>query len=232
MSGTLVVPARFNGPPQSANGGWVAGAVAAVVRPGLAVQVALLGSPPLDTELDLADTEQGVELRHDDRVLVRAAATDDVTVPVPAVDAEIATAARTRFLEFGATPFTTCFVCGTARADGLRVFPGPVVAGDWTHVAATVVTTEFATAPELPWAVLDCPSGFAAGLTTNPALLASYTVRVVDDVEAGETCVLVALDDGPRGASGRAHAARSALYGDDGRLIAHADAIWVVPRAV
>ena len=38
-------------------------------------------------------------------------------------------------------------------------------------------------------------------------------------------------DDGPRGTSGRARGARSAFYGDDGRLLAHADAVWVRPRA-
>ncbi|MHA3702827.1 hypothetical protein ACXR2U_11665 [Jatrophihabitans sp. YIM 134969] len=230
MSGSLVVPSRFNGPAQSANGGWVAGLVSRAVQPGLAVRVDLVGSPPLDTDLGLVTTAAGADLVHEGRVLVKAVATDDITVPVPAVDPETATAARARFLEFDAHPFTTCFVCGTDRPDGLQVFPGPVTAGDWTHVATTVVTTEFAGARELPWAALDCPGGWAAGLTSNLALLASYTVRVVDEVEPGETGVLVARDDGPRGASGRARASRSAFYGADGRLVAHADAVWVTPR--
>lgn len=232
MTDTLVVASRFNGPPRSANGGWVAGAVAAFVRPGLAVRVTLLGSPPLDTDLDVVTTDAGVELRHDDKVLLRAVRTDEITVPVPAVDAATAAASSQRFREFGAHPFTTCFVCGTDRPDGLQVFPGPVAADDWTHVAAGFATTEFVAAPELPWAVLDCPSGWVAGLTRNPVLLAGYTVRVVDEVEPGEPCVLVGLDDGPRGTSGRARGSRSAFYGEDGRLIAHADAVWVVPKAL
>jgi hypothetical protein len=121
-------------------------------------------------------------------------------------------------------------VCGTARPDGLQVFPGPVTAGDWRLVAAPFTTTEFAAAPELVWAVLDCPSGWAGGLAEAAALLASYTVRLFAAPEPGEPCVLVGVDDGPRGASGRARAARSAAYGADGRLLGHADAVWVVPR--
>lgn len=230
MSTTLVVPARFNGPPASANGGWVAGALARAVEPGLAVRVSLRGSPPLDTALEVVATEGGADLVLGDEVLVQAVATDEISVPVPVVDPETATGARRRFQEFDAHPFTTCFVCGTQRRDGLHVYPGPVTTGDWSHVATTFQTTEFVDTAELPWAVLDCPSGWAAGLTTNPALLASYTVRVVDALDSGEPCVLVALDDGPRGGSGRARASRSAFYGADGRLLAHADAVWVTPR--
>ena len=233
MTATLTVASRFNGPPHSANGGWVAGALAAHVRPGLAVQVTLLASPPLDTALDVVVTDTHVELRHDDTVLLRAAATDDVTVPVPAVDVATATAARERFLASGPHPFTTCYVCGVDRPDGLHVHAGPTTPDDWSHVATTVPAAgELAGVPEFVWAVLDCPSGFAAGLATGPSLLASYTVRVVDEVEPDETGLLVATDDGPRGTSGRARAARSAFYGEDGRLIAHADAVWVVPRSL
>ncbi len=225
----MIVPARFNGPDRSAHGGWVAGLAAQHVRPGLAVQVSLAGPPPLDAELEIVTTGDGVELRHDAGVLVTAVATDDITVPVPAVEPEAAAAARARFLAFPDHPFPSCFVCGTARPDGLQVHPGPL-GGDWTHVATTFATTEFATAPEVRWAVLDCPTGWAAGLATGPSLLAGYTVRVVDEIEPGETGVLVAADDGARGTSGRARAARSAWYGNDGRLIAHADAVWVAPK--
>lgn len=233
MSATLVVPARFNGPPTSANGGWVAGALAGSVRSGLAVRVTLLAPPPLDVELEVVDADAGVELRDAGRTLMTAAPTDEISVPVPAVDRATAETARAGFLATAGLPFMTCFVCGTDRpdGDGLRVHAGPVTPGDWTHVATTVTTTEFAAAPELPWAVLDCPGGFATVLTAAPALLASYTVRVVDEIGAGETGVLVAVDDGPRGTSGRARGARSAFYGDDGRLLAHADAVWVRPRA-
>lgn len=230
MSATIVVPARFNGPPASAHGGWVAGALARAVEPGLAVRVSLLASPPLDAALEVTPTDDGADLRSGGEVVASAVATDDISVPVPAVDTEAATAARRRFQEFGAHPFTTCFVCGTKRRDGLHVFPGPLSVGDWSHVATTFQTTEFVDTPELPWAVLDCPSGWAAGLSEDAALLASYTVRVVDTLASGEPTVLVGLDDGPRGTSGRARASRSAFYGSDGRLLAHADAVWVAPE--
>ena len=227
----VIIPARFNGPPRSANGGWVAGAVAAAVDTDGPVQVRLLASPPLDTELDVIATDAGADLVHGGDVLVSAAATDVISDPPAAVDPDTATTARRRFQDAGVHPFTTCFVCGTARRDGLHVFPGPVEGDDWSHVATTFSTTEFATASELPWAALDCPSGWAAGLATDPALLASYTVRVLGAPQSGEPCVLVGRDDGPRGTSGRARASRSAFFGSDGRLLAHADAVWVVPKA-
>lgn len=230
---SLRVPARFNGPPTSANGGWVAGALAAHLRtgdPGAPVTVTLHAPPPLDTDLDVVADGDALTLCDDDVVLARAVVADTVSDPVPDVPADVAAAARERFLAFDAHPFTGCFVCGTARPDGLHVFTGPQAGDDWSRVAGPVDTGGFAAAPELAWAVLDCPSGWAAGLTETPALLASYTVRVVDTPAAGEPLRVVAADDGARGASGRARAARSALYGDDARLLAHADAVWVRPR--
>ena len=53
----LRVPARFCGPPTSANGGYVAGLVAAAM--GHNVIVRLVGPPPLDTDLVLRCAEDG-----------------------------------------------------------------------------------------------------------------------------------------------------------------------------
>ena len=50
---SFVVPARFCGPPESGNGGWVSGHAAALLQPGPdeAVTVRLRTPPPLDREL-------------------------------------------------------------------------------------------------------------------------------------------------------------------------------------
>ncbi|MCG8441299.1 MAG: hypothetical protein MI723_05760, partial [Caulobacterales bacterium] len=59
------------------------------------------------------------------------------------------------------------------------------------------------------------------------ALLARFTVRIDDRPRAGERCRLAAWRTG---ADGRKHAASSAAYGEDGRLLAIGDALWVEPR--
>ena len=59
----LVIPARFNGPARSGNGGFVSGSLAEVVPDALhrAVEVTLRRPPPLDTDLAVT-TEDGVTL--------------------------------------------------------------------------------------------------------------------------------------------------------------------------
>ena len=56
-----IVPARFNGPPHSGNGGWTSGALAALLAPapGRAVQVRLSAPPPLDVPLDVDGVRGG-----------------------------------------------------------------------------------------------------------------------------------------------------------------------------
>ena len=59
MSDTLIIPSRFRGPPNSGNGGYVAGAIAErfPVRPDAhddaAVEVTLRAPIPLDTPLEV-----------------------------------------------------------------------------------------------------------------------------------------------------------------------------------
>lgn len=227
----MIIPARFNGPPTSANGGWVAGALAQHVGNDSAVTVTLKAPPPLDMYLDVETTGTGVRLKNGDVVVAEAQPADSMSEAVPTVEPELAAQARQRFLEFPDHPFRHCFVCGTERPDGLQVYPGPVVAGQWTLVAAPFAPpAELAGARELLWAALDCPGGWAGGLTAGPALLATYTVQVHDAPAGGEPCVVVGQDDGPRGKSGRAHATRSAAYGADGRLLGRSDAVWVSLR--
>src|ERR1700758_1937670 len=62
---TITVARRFCGPASSANGGYFAGVVATLASDTLAVR--LLKPPPLDTELDISEREDGVfQVRHGD----------------------------------------------------------------------------------------------------------------------------------------------------------------------
>ena len=58
----MIIPARFNGPPGSANGGYACGLFSEALGGGF--EITLLLPPPLDTQLDIA----GDELRHGDVV--------------------------------------------------------------------------------------------------------------------------------------------------------------------
>ena len=79
-------------------------------------------------------------------------------MPAPVSVAEAAEASP-RYAGFVHHAYNTCFVCGPAREDGLRVYAGPVegrpglVASPWTPAEDV--------RPELVWAALDCPSGWA-----------------------------------------------------------------------
>ena len=67
----LVIDGRFRSPPQSGNGGCVAGLLAR--RIGGVVRVTLREPPPLEVLLSLRGTDgSGLELRHDGHVVAEA----------------------------------------------------------------------------------------------------------------------------------------------------------------
>jgi hypothetical protein len=134
---SLVIATRFRGPPGSANGGYFAGMVAALVpRPSLATQspanqsvsVRLKAPPPLETVLAVVEMpEGGIEVRDGER----AAATLDLTPPPPVEYAEAVEASR-KYVGFANHRFPTCFVCGVGReyGDGMCIFAGAVAGRD------------------------------------------------------------------------------------------------------
>lgn len=230
---SLHVPARFNGPPHSANGGWFAGRVAEEVDADV-VTVRLRTPPPLDRDLAVLPAScaegdaWGVQVWDGEPTAgsivasaVPAAAEglgDDVPPPVAF---DVAQASGTAYEGLSDHPFPTCFTCGTARSDGLGLRPGRVPGGGGEY-AATWVPVEVS--GPIVWAALDCPSGWSAGVSGRPMLLGTMTARVVELPAVGERCVVVAW---PRGSEGRRCPAASVLYGDDGRLLARAETIWV-----
>ena len=233
MAEPLLIAPRFCGPPQSANGGYFAGLVAARA-PG-PVAVRLLRPPPLAVPLEVRELQDGMLEVHDRGECV--ARTRPGTVPVPAVsspDYMQAIAASRHYAGFRQHPFPTCFVCGPqrARGDGLRIFPGLLESG--SQVAAPWVADETLDAgdgkvrPEFMWAALDCPGWLATAPDARIALLGEFTAHVDRRVHIGEHCVVV----GWRSAqSGRKHESGTALFDEDQELCAYAHAIWIEPRA-
>ncbi|MFC4067646.1 hypothetical protein [Actinoplanes subglobosus] len=219
------IPARFNGPPGSGNGGWCAGvfATAAGARiGGPPVQVTLRVPPPLDTALAFRD---GSVLAGDTLVaeVAEIAEVEGAGGAVPPVPLAEAVAASKDYPGFVTHPFPGCFVCGPDRApgDGLRIFPGPLPDG---RTAAPWTVPDDVTA-ETMWAALDCPGGWTAiGPAGRPYLLGRIAAAVTALPAPGEDCVVVgALSE----VSGRKAMVDSAVYGSDGRRLARARATWL-----
>lgn len=235
----LTIPSRFCGPPESGNGGWVAGAVARAVPtvPGRpAVSVRLSSPPPLERRLSLTsaidpgpeDDAPSVTVRLLDRDHLVATGNpapdldDEVPGPLP-VTLEAARAAEARYEGLADHPFPTCFSCGTARTpgDGLRLRPGPLDDGSGRY--ATTWTPDEVDVP-LVWAALDCPGGWSAGIAGRPMVLGTMTARVHALPETGTPHVVLAWQ---RGSQGRRHLSGSALLTPAGEVLARAEATWV-----
>jgi hypothetical protein len=234
VSPSISIPARFNGPLDSGNGGYCSGVVAGFVD-GPA-QVSLRSPIPLDTPLEVvADGNGSVRMVGGETLIAEAhpAATVDLEVPAP-VDLDAAKDAMRRYRGLDDGPFCLCFVCGRAREDSFGVFAGEVegrevVASTWTP-PASAADGDGNVRPELIWSVLDCPTYFAAYLGRELAIsfLARFAVRIDAPVVAEREHVVVAW---PIERDGRKLRAGSAVTTADGQTLAIADALLIEPRA-
>lgn len=222
---TFVVPRRFNGPPESGNGGWVSGRVAALVLGAGAVSVRLRTPPPLERLLvgSAAEDGAGVEVRDGSVLVATAAPAAELTGAVQApVSFGAATAGGAAYEGLVHHPFPTCFSCGTARTDGLSLRPAPVAGRGGVYAAAW---TPAEVTPEIVWAALDCPGGWVGGVAEHPMVLGTMTAQVLALPLVGEPHVVMAWR---RGSEGRKHHTGTALYAEgSGRLLARADATWI-----
>ncbi|HTT01267.1 MAG TPA: hypothetical protein VMG11_04195 [Steroidobacteraceae bacterium] len=229
---TITIERRFCGPPNSANGGYFSGSVAALV--GLTVAVRLLKPPPLEVALAVHEQQDGVLELRCGADLIAQTRLEKLNAPqlVPPSYLEAIEASR-HYAGFHQHPFPTCFVCGPRRqrGDGLRIFPGAV--GQRDLVAAPWVADESLDAgdgkvrPEFMWAALDCPGWLATVRDARMALLGEMAAHIDRRVHAGEHCVVAGWE---HAASGRRHEAGTALFDEDGELCAYARATWIEPR--
>jgi hypothetical protein len=219
----LVIDRKFRGPTESANGGYTCGLLASFMHGPAEVTLRL--PPPLERPLEVV-TEGPLELRDGEEVVAEAAAAElELDVPDPIAFEEAAAAA----LPEGdrESVFPECFVCGWAREDGMRIYPGPV--GGRDVFAATWVPRPDLISSEFVWAALDCPGAYALhfGQRGNP-VLGRLAARVEHLPHAGERCVVLGW---PLGEDGRKLYAGTALFGEDGRTLGTARATWIVPRS-
>ncbi|MEV4538010.1 hypothetical protein AB0J82_29940 [Asanoa sp. NPDC049518] len=212
----MVIASRFNGPPGTGNGGYSAGTFAALVQQPGVPEVTLLKPPPLDVRL----TAEGDEVVDPaGQVIATARAVPAFEAVAPRVTVEAAKEASAHYAGFTDHPFPTCYVCGPERADGLRIFPGPV-----DGVVAAPFTAPARVTTETVWSALDCPGGWSV-LSPGRAYVLGRMAAVISEPPApGSESVVVGMLSGTEG---RRAAVHSALWTPDGRLLAHARATWV-----
>lgn len=235
---TVRIPARFNGPPASANGGYACGYVAALIdAPAAAVR--LHAPPPVDADLP-------AEVAADGSVTVRdaggatiataqpAAPLDGLEPPVRPTVAEAREAMRSHPWLGERHMLSDCFVCGPHRHDGLGLHFGPLAAHPEVNGALLVGD---ATLPHADgvldavnvWGALDCPSYVPMlARMDGLALLGSLHGELLAPVPLGEPVVTVGWHES---SEGRKHRTASALLTADGDVLARARAVWIaLPR--
>lgn len=231
---TIRIERRFRGPPETGNGGYVAGLVAAALG-GSNCTVTLKSPPPIDEDLTLTTEDASASLTWDDTMVVTASSEPvDIEVPPPASLAD-ARDAEPRFSGHSHHIFPGCFVCGPERGtgDGMRIFPGPLhdkahcVAATWTP-DTTLADDQGLVRPEFLWAALDCPGYFAAEDRAGLALLGRMSAVIHRRVHVGEPLVVTGW---PIDSEGRKHRVGSALHDAEGKLVAAAKATWITLNA-
>lgn len=208
------VAARFNGPPASGNGGVVAGLLAATLDAPV-VEVTLRRPPPLETDLQVADGRL-----HDGELLLAEAVPSSVELPVPPL---VLPSGGPSALAGRPHPYPTCFGCGDARPDGLRLLPQRVAEGR-VAVTWTPAPVDGLTPQAVVWAALDCPGGWSADLPGRPMVLGRMALRLDALPEVGAEHV---VQGWLLAAEGRKVHTGSALHTPDGRVLAVARATWI-----
>jgi hypothetical protein len=228
----LTIPAFFNGPPSSGNGGYTCGRVAELVDAEVA-EVSLRAPPPLETPLEVERDGERILVRDGDTLVAEAAPGElfvDVPDPVPADEVESAQeTGRKRWAE--GHPFPTCVVCGPERPDGFGIVPAALPGRDglfgasWTPGEASD-DGGGRVRSELVWAALDCPTSAPVGnWNAGPAIvLASLTARLGCPVRVGEQHTILSWELGREGRKGWGGAA---LYDSSGCMTCASRALWI-----
>jgi hypothetical protein len=223
----LVIPRHFNGPPDSANGGYTCGLVAGLLGAG-AAEVTLRSPPPLERPLGVRRDDTGVRVIDGDVLVAEGRRAElELELPEPVRVEQAETASRAGAGHWSADhPFRTCVVCGPDRepGDGFRLFPGELRDG----LFASVWTPDNARAEET-WAALDCPTSapvanFGEG---PPVVLARLTARIDTPVEPGRPHVVLSW---PLEVDGRKRHAGAALFSEAGAPLAASRALWIELR--
>ena len=223
----IIIDPRFNGPPDSGNGGYVCGSIANAID-GPAV-CTLRKPPPLERELILETPEEGKAVLRDGETVIGEAVAEPLSLELPEPPSfDEAVEASRRYVGFESHLFPTCFVCGPGRPldDGMQLYPGAIpersiVATPWTP-DASLPHDHNRIRDEILWAALDCTSYFPH--YPAPAVLGRLHAQLFREVRVGERYVVVGWKIG---AEGRKLWSGSAVFDEDGTPCAAAKATWI-----
>jgi hypothetical protein len=226
----VTIPAQFNGPEHSGNGGYVAGLIAQEHGGPGPLTSMLRIPPPLDVPLTWERDDAELRLLTAGGAVVGQASPGAFLREVPPCPSvEEAAAGLAGYKGFVHHPFDRCFTCGTARddGDGLRLFTGPIgddrTAGTWTPHAA-FASPDGALDVPTTWAALDCPGGWAADFTVRTMVLGRMTAEVLRRPQPGEALLPVGHLEAQ---DGRKFSTSTALYTDGGELLGRSEQVWI-----
>jgi len=222
----LQIAKRFNGPPNSGNGGYTAGLMASKLA--FDAEITLRSPPPLAQVMQLHIQTESAALMYKDVLVADAKVIDfQLTIPPAVTWAEAETAAL-QPQTFDTTIFSSCFVCGSARKkDGLSICPGAVgpqqVAGPWIpHEDLGDENGQVKTA--FIWSALDCPGAWAMQDSTKLVLLGRMATKVIRSIKINQSYIVmgwVIKEDGRKTYTG------TAIYDNLGEVHAFAKATWI-----
>jgi hypothetical protein len=223
---TVTIASRFCGPPGTGNGGYVSGVFAREID-GPA-EITLRAPTPLDTPLDVSRDGDVIIYKNGETLIAEARAGEPKIEAPKAPSFADAKDAETRFIMHDHHIFPGCFVCGNAREDGLRLFPGAhdgdLIAAPWIP-APDLADKSGLVAPEFLWAALDCPSYFAQPIAGKKiALLGRITAAISKRPRIGEKLTIAAW---PMGAEGRLYTGGSTIFRESGEPLAIARSLWI-----
>lgn len=234
----LTIPKRFVGPPDSGNGGYVAGIFAALTDTKSPVEVTLRSPIPLDTPMEVKRGEGTVILNGETLIAEVRESELDLEIPSPPSWDE-ALSARAESYSFGNrhNPFfpnregfhPICFCCGAEHETGLKVYAAPVL--NHEQVAA-IWSTKLAWAEDsgyLPeaflWTALDCPGQFAyMADNIRTGMLGRMTAQILTTAKAGSEYMVTGWRIG---VEGKKHFAGTAIFDRDENIIGMAKSIWI-----
>lgn len=234
MNQHVMIASQFNGPPGSANGGYVSGLIAdGLYAQGIAggVEVSLHAPPPLDTDLNLESDHNSARLMRGESVLgVAKTKALDLDLPQFPIKPELIGTPQNPDGRF--QPFDECFVCGTSRVAGdglclhgesIKDAPG-MVATRWDiHPAFT--DGDFV-AKRFVWSALDCPGYFACAYG-EAALLARLNAEIYQPVPADVRPWVFGWEISEQSTS-RKRRCGTAVVDEGGTVYAAAEGLWII----
>ena len=234
----VLITRRFHGPPDSGNGGYVAGLLGAHIA-GPA-EITLRAPIPLDRPLDVHAVGSRFDLKDGEILVAEAAPAIGFDLDVPfAPGWDEAMACATHGGSGVESEFHQCFVCGAGRVpgDGLRVLaqhlpatngkPAMSLAAWQPH--ANFARTDGLISPEFLWSALDCPGAVAVlGEDDQRIVLTGRMAGIVEHLpRAGENLVVMGWS---LGGEGRKLYSGTAVIDAAGKILARARITWIVVR--